>query len=1034
MATYARRLLACCAVFSALLKGGISSTITLTSSENPSHFGDTITLTATVTPRAASGKVTLYDGVSVLGASSLVSGQATFTTVLLPSGLQNLRAHYSGDSNYAPSNSTVVVQNVVAQPSLMLYQGPNYSVASTEAGVACGDLNGDGNPDLIVLTPFSSGKSAAVLLGNGDGTFRVTTLNLGTWPFRIAVADFNGDGKQDVAFTDTFNVNTLDIALGNGDGTFESPLILSLNPVLNLADPMVGDFNGDGIADLAVSLGSSVGILLGNGNGTFQTIVTYPASNAYSIALGDFNGDGITDIVASGQNNSNLQTLLGNGDGTFQTAVNHPVSVLSGSIVVADFNGDGNADVAFSDTSTYKVDVLLGNGNGTFRLPATYGTGGPASLAVADVNGDGIPDLIAAGDYTPGQTNIFLGNGDGTFQAPAAYPGLGVGASFAPATGDFNGDSKTDLALGSDIWLGGAEPDLTVFMSHGPGFTQGQSGASYLVTVTNVGAYPAAGAVTLQVTLPTGITATAITGGGWSCALATLTCSRSDVLAAGTGYPGVTVTANVASTATGDVTASATVSGGGEINLSNDTASTAASIVAGVSVTLSSSPNPSALGETVNLAVMVNPPADGYVAFYGGATELGAVPVTGGQAALNTYTLPSGANNLTAEFSPTASYGASFSATLNQTVNAGSINREISASDPVDISPEYLAAGDFNLDGNLDLVTANVGTATGGAANGTISVLLGSSDGAFHPAATTPVGVIANTAVVADFNRDGKPDLALSSSTGLFVMTSNGDGTFQSPVLINSASLGNLIVADLNRDGIADLLVMGEGIGTSPGITAFLGKGDGTFGNPVFTPASGSLAIPGTSNWAVADLNGDGVPDLAIVNASYVGPVSVFLGNGDGTFSPSFNMTGLPQIPIAVISGDFNGDGKQDVALLFWVGASVLLGNGDGTLQAPLTSSFSFSADDTPGYSAIVGDFNGDGKLDLAYRSYYSSFVNIAFGDGSGLFSSGVTYSTDGNTGNLVTGDFNRDGKMDFAVVNYSADSVNVFLEKAVPG
>jgi hypothetical protein len=117
----------------------------------------------------------------------------------------------------------------------------------------------------------------------------------------------------------------------------------------------------------------------------------------------------------------------------------------------------------------------------------------------------------------------------------------------------------------------------------------------------------------------------------------------------------------------------------------------------------------------------------------------------------------------------------------------------------------------------------------------------------------------------------------------------------------------------------------------SGGINTLLGNGDGTFHGSLNTP------IPGSPYWVVADVNGDGKPDLVVVDSSVAGPVSALLGNGDGTFLPPLTSPGIfGQPPIALTTGDFNGDGKQDVALLYLNGVAGLLGNGDGTFQAPL--------------------------------------------------------------------------------------------------
>jgi len=183
----------------------------------------------------------------------------------------------------------------------------------------------------------------------------------------------------------------------------------------------VGDFNRDGIPDLAVANGprfdqgatGSVTILLGNGDGTFTTETESPDAGGQPlfITTGDFNGDGIPDLVVSDMNSGypelgNLTVLLGNGDGTFTpTAVSPQTGSIPYSVAVADFNGDGKADLVTANAGSNTVTVLLGNGDGTFAAPLNFAAGAdPVFAAVGDFNGDSIPDLATANNTTSSVT------------------------------------------------------------------------------------------------------------------------------------------------------------------------------------------------------------------------------------------------------------------------------------------------------------------------------------------------------------------------------------------------------------------------------------------------------------------------------------------------------------------------------------------------------------------------------------------------------------------------------------------------------
>jgi hypothetical protein len=425
------------------------TTVILTSSLNPSPFG-TVNLTAIITPSNATGRVTFYDGANVLGTRTLASGTASFPTPLLPVGVRKLRAYYAGDATHAASSGNLI-QTVVAQPNGGFAARSPLTTPVSKV-FAIGDFNGDGKADLVFTDVFFT---IGVLLGNGNGTFQPpsanTSLGAGFTVGSAAVGDFNGDGNADLVVQSFFS-NDLKILLGNGNGTFQAPATYQFPSPTFVA---VSDFNGDGKPDLvAIDGGGNISIALGNGDGTFQS-ANAAGSTSNWIVTGDFNGDGKADLATV--SGAVVSILLGKGDGSFQSPLTYTLSSTGGNLAVGDFNGDTNPDLAILNTPN--VIILLGKGDGTFQPPVTYaGSAGIYSVAVADLNGDGNADLVFNGGSFRAVPAL-LGNGDGTFQLPAYYPDSFNNSSLF--IGEFNGDGRTDIVFTDGNFLLGSSVSVT---------------------------------------------------------------------------------------------------------------------------------------------------------------------------------------------------------------------------------------------------------------------------------------------------------------------------------------------------------------------------------------------------------------------------------------------------------------------------------------------------------------------------------------------------------------------------------------------
>jgi len=361
------------------------------------------------------------------------------------------------------------------------------------------------------------------------------------------------------------------------------------------------------------------------------------------------------------------------------------------------------------------------------------------------------------------------------------------------------------------------------------------------------------------------------------------------------------------------------------------------------------------------------------------------------------------------------------SADLGDPVLAPSL---VNVSNPqVGNQPGGLVVGDFNGDGIPDLAVGINQTKQ------PVSIFLGDGFGNFNAVTKSPITSTGTPVMVQDFNGDGIQDILLSNqfSNSLTVLLGNGDGTFKaapgSPIATVYAS-SPLVSGDFNGDGIPDLAAAG---GYS--LVILLGHGDGTF--TVVTDRNVNC-----DSMVVGDFNADGIADIATLDTA-AESVSMFLGNGDGTFKQG------PSSPIAATNagslstlamGDFNGDGKLDVAVPIYGSSgsvAILLGVGDGSFHAAPGSPVAVEAWAS---DVAVGDFNGDGIADLMLRAQTNgATLNILIGKGDGTFSQMATGSAElPCCSNAALGDFNGDGVTDIAASSFYDSSATIFLSQSV--
>ncbi len=344
---------------------------------------------------------------------------------------------------------------------------PLGGVVDHEVGWAAhADVDGDGHLDLGV---FEKSGRYRVYFGNGDGSFREGPDHAaGAEPRRMAVGDFNGDGLPDVAVPN-FHSNDLSILLNRGTASYRSMLGPAVHYPVGREPSGVAtcDFNSDGWPDLAVTNAGddSVSIFVGDRNNGFQPESTLSTGKRPSaVAAGDLNRDGKPDLVVAARGEDAAYVLLGTGDGAnFDSGDSFATEKGPTSLALGDINRDGHLDAAVANYDSGSVSILLGNGDGTFR-PAEHIPAGsrPCFVIAADWNRDGRLDLAVANYAQVGAVQVLFGNGDGTFRDAVALAAGAFPRSLEAA--DFNRDGKLDLAAAN--WGLG---DVTLFLGRGDG-------------------------------------------------------------------------------------------------------------------------------------------------------------------------------------------------------------------------------------------------------------------------------------------------------------------------------------------------------------------------------------------------------------------------------------------------------------------------------------------------------------------------------------------------------------------------------------
>jgi hypothetical protein len=779
-----------------------------------------------------------------------------------------------------------------------------------------------------------------------------------------------------VGYNFAFNTNALYILTGTANFT------LNQFAFSNAGEVTTADLNNDGNTDLiivsngALSTTGQIYVMLGNPDGTFQNAVSYPTSGTTSLAavVDYFNGDKNLDIVTSSDNGM-ISVLTGNGDGTFNAAQSfaaptpsYPGSTLTASasltnLISADLRGIGKKDIIASNGL-----VLLGNGDGTFTAassaafpPLTSNTNFGPNLAAGDLNKDGKIDLAVANGV---DVFTYLGKGDGTFTPGLGY--LTVNTDGYVAISDLDGDGNPDIYIG-DANAGsfrGDGDDLNVayaLMGNGDGTFSGAPTIPGQYNGNNLGDVNGDGQQDMIV--PVGSTYNVLLGTpkGSFNPISTIPAPPATIPAPNP-VGGAPVTVLTGAVTIGTTYAIGDLNGDGKADL----------------VYLAYNPN--------EINPVTNQPQQypGILYFVslsnGDGTFKAPVP----------YVLP--------QIAPISGYDIALTA---DSLHIGDFNHDGKAdlifnfTDTIGPTITYLQ-GLIVLPGNGD---------------GTFGAPFFTYTYNSTTAPTTASGSVPTILNVIDLNGDNIPDLVASnftfaivntfgvSTNNVQIFTAKGDGTFNAPTTaITTNRLGQVVLADFNHDGKLDIAALGEIVSSATNTAqgqffTALGNGNGTFNTATAVNLSGGDTVP-ESGLAAADFDGDGNVDLAFLDSESLS--GIYYGKGDGTFnSVTVNGTPYPNdlINLAAegmaLALDLNKDGKPDIivgnALLLNIQTTApTIATQINTTTAMTTSASTIAQNSSITFTATVTPASGSTK----------PTGSVTFADGQTIFGSAVVDGT----------------------------------------
>ncbi len=686
----------------------------------------------------------------------------------------------------------------------------------------------------------------------------------------------------------------LAVLFGRGDGSFETG---PESAISGIPEAMAAaDFNGDGAQELVIGDSSNFLTVLSASGGTLSPLGS-PIDLQFfprGIALGDFDRDGRMDILAVGETLRQEgvgRVLFGNGDGTFvRAAETLDTGTGTAGVATGDFNRDGNLDLVVINELTNQLVQFRGDGRGGFTVEQQIGCGGegPVAVAVGDANRDGRPDVMVVNNASDNFA-VALTQANGRWSDPRAFAtGAPASSPKGLALGDVDGDGVVDAVVANNF-------------SFDVGVLRGDGAGGFAPVRLFVADAEPLGVVVGRLDGDTRADVVALTrGSGSRPTAAVLRALGGNRLSGAENIPlGFAPSALAQGDIDGDglldlvVTQAGAIPGEGTIQVARGTARG--------SFDLSAAPIPSG-GD--GLAVVVGDFDGDFRA------ELAVVH----------------ANRSVAQLYRRS--GRSF-VRVSETPITGGV-------------PKAVVGGDLNRDGRMDLAVASQDNS-----GGKVQVFLGRTDGSLLLRSTVTVGDFPLALALGDFNRDGFADIvaANNASVNLSVALGNGDGTFRPATSVGLPQAPRAVtVADFDRDGQDDVAV---GVALGGTVHVLFGDGTGRFPNSINPLSVGSGEV--VSGLAARDINGDGLPDI-LASGEVGNFVRVFLRNsGNPRAFTSAGSFGTNRRPVALVAGDYDGDGRYDAA---------------AAASSPAPTTTVLTNVSPQGYSR--GDANGDRRVGAA--------------------------------------------------------------------